>query len=85
MDISKIPLATNPSGAPPNFIDTPSLKTTMLSVGLTLITLSITFIILRLVTNVKHTRKLAIDDGKTLLSCMLLIASADIRSTLRFG
>ncbi|KAF2645170.1 hypothetical protein P280DRAFT_444629 [Massarina eburnea CBS 473.64] len=62
LDLSKVSLTINPSGAPPNFVDPPSLEPTVLGVGVTLITISLIIIVLRLVANFKHMGKFAIDD-----------------------
>jgi hypothetical protein len=61
----KVPLAVNPNGQPPNFVDPPSLQPAMLAVGITLIVLGGTILALRLYANLKHSRKLYLDDGKT--------------------
>jgi len=62
VDPSKIPLALNPNGDPPNFIDPPTLAPAVLGVGVTLIIISGIFLILRLIANFKNTRKLGLDD-----------------------
>lgn len=61
-DLSKIPLALNPTGEPPNFVDPPSQGATAFAVGLTLATISLFFVMLRLATNLRVVRKLALDD-----------------------
>jgi len=62
VDPSQIPLAVNPNGDPPNFINPPSLAPAMLEVGVTLIIISRILVILRLVTNLKNTGKLGLND-----------------------
>lgn len=64
IDFSKVPLALNPNGNPPNFVDPPSLDAVVLAVGITLIALSSCMLILRLFANFKHTGKLGLDDGE---------------------
>jgi hypothetical protein len=63
-DLMTIPMAVNPHGQPPNFVDPPSLKTPMLNVGITLIVVSGPLLTLRLYANSKHSRKLYLDDSK---------------------
>lgn len=64
MDLSKIPLALNPNGSPPNFIDPPSLEPAFLGVGISLITLSAILLSIRILANYKHAGKLWVDDCK---------------------
>ncbi|TVY40097.1 hypothetical protein LSUB1_G003673 [Lachnellula subtilissima] len=61
-DLSTIALAPNPSGAPPNFVDPPSLANAVTGVGITLIIISGIFVILRVIANTKHPRRLGVDD-----------------------
>jgi hypothetical protein len=56
MDLSKIPLMPNPSGAPPNFVNPPDLMGAVLGVGIALMVLSGILLIFRLVTNYKISR-----------------------------
>lgn len=62
IDPSTIPIASNPNGDPPNFIDSPSLAPAVLGVGIALIIISGIFVMLRLITNLNNTGKLALDD-----------------------
>lgn len=62
MDLSTIPLAVNPSGAPPNFVNPDSLANTVFGVGLALSLLSTHFVSLRLYTNWTNARRLALSD-----------------------
>jgi hypothetical protein len=62
MDPSTVPLAVNPSGAPPNFVDPPSLAGTVFAVGLTLSLVSTFFVSLRLYTNWINARRLVLAD-----------------------
>jgi len=64
MDPNKTPLALNPSGALPNFIDPPTLAPTTLATGIVFIILSTVCVVVRVYTNLKHMRKLGIDDCK---------------------
>lgn len=61
-DLSKIPLAPNPDGSPPNLVNPPSQSDLPLAVGLPLALISFCFVLLRLATNFKHVRKLGLDD-----------------------
>ncbi|KAL9618243.1 MAG: hypothetical protein Q9160_007013 [Pyrenula sp. 1 TL-2023] len=71
VDPSKIPLAPNPDGSPPNFVDPPSLKGVVLEVGITFTVITGIVLILRLFTNFKLQRKLGLGDffGTVLVSC----------------
>jgi hypothetical protein len=62
LDPSKIPLALNPNGDPPNFIDPPTLAPAVLGAGVTLIIISGIVVLLRLIANFKNTRKFGLDD-----------------------
>ena len=64
MDPSKIPLAPNPSGAPPNFENPPSLHDTKTGISIALIIIGAVFLAFRLGTNLKLHRKLCLDDCK---------------------
>ncbi len=59
-----IGIAPNPSGAPPNFINPPSLEGVFLGEGISLITISTVLLSIRLVANYKHVGKLYFDDCK---------------------
>ncbi|CAG8981794.1 hypothetical protein HYALB_00004737 [Hymenoscyphus albidus] len=61
-DLSKIPLALNPNGDPPNFNNPPSLEPAVLGVGISLMVISFSFLALRLFTNLKLVGKLGLDD-----------------------
>lgn len=61
-DLSIIPLAPNPNGDPPNFVDPPSQEKISLGVGISLMILALFALALRLVSNLRYTRKLALDD-----------------------
>ncbi|KAK2736778.1 hypothetical protein FQN57_000550 [Myotisia sp. PD_48] len=61
-DMSHIPMAANPNGAPPNFVNPPSLELTLLGVGVAFIVLSGSALAIRLFTNYKHTGRLGLDD-----------------------
>jgi hypothetical protein len=63
-DLSKIPLAKNPDGSPPNFMDPPSLVAEAYSVILILMITSFTIMALRLYSNILSHRKLLVDDCK---------------------
>lgn len=62
MDLSKIPLMPNPSGAPPDFLSGPTLYEELLSSGITLLVIGSSFLIFRLATNLKISKRLGLDD-----------------------
>ncbi|KAJ3579134.1 hypothetical protein NPX13_g1439 [Xylaria arbuscula] len=62
VDLSMIPLAPNPNGDPPNFINPPSLAPTFLGVGISFITLSVISVSIRIFTYLKAVGKLHLDD-----------------------
>lgn len=61
-DLSKIPLAANPNGDPPNFVNPPSQGATVLAVGLTFAVIGFSFVMLRIYTNLRVVHKLKVDD-----------------------
>lgn len=67
VDLSKIPIKSNPNGDPPNFIDPHSLAHAISAVGITLIVISSIFVFVRLATNFRYTGKLGLDDCKWVL------------------
>lgn len=62
VDPSKTPLMLNPSGALPDFDNGPSLFNAELGTGISLIAIVGVFLVLRLSTNFKISRKLCLDD-----------------------
>lgn len=62
-DLSQIPLASNPNGTPPNFINPPSLITAVRSVGITLNVISLILVLLRVVIYHRVKRPFGMDDG----------------------
>ena len=63
-DLSTVPLAPNPNGDPPNFINPPSQAGITLGVAPPLIIISTIVVAVRLVTNFKSARRLGLDDCK---------------------
>lgn len=61
-DLSTIPLAPNPSGAPPNFVDPPSLTPAFLGIGIAFIIVCSILIVLRVFTYLKTLGKVHLDD-----------------------
>lgn len=61
-DHSNTSLTGNPSGAPPNFVDPPSLEPAFLGVGISLMIISTILVTIRIYSNYKHTGKLYSDD-----------------------
>lgn len=79
-DLSNVPLAPNPSGAPPNFIDPPSLTPAFLGIGIAFIIVCSILIFLRLFTYLKTLGKVHLDD------CGLMISpNLSARSSLRLS
>ncbi|CAO2656025.1 Nn.00g048280.m01.CDS01 [Neocucurbitaria sp. VM-36] len=74
MDPSKDALAINPSGAPPNFVDPPSLQGTILGSGITLMIISAALLSLRLYANLRHTGRLGVDDVLCLIGWTTAVA-----------
>ena len=64
-DLSKIPMAVNPSGAPPNFDHSPNLIKAVQGVGISLAAITLVFLIIRLRIYIKLNRGLVLDDGRT--------------------
>lgn len=71
-DLSKIPIAPNPNGGPPNFADPPSLESTVLSLGLALICISMACLTLRLLSNYQRTSKFHLDDCMCMATDVLI-------------
>jgi hypothetical protein len=63
----EIPLARNPSGAPPNFVDPPSLIATVQAVGLTFSIVTLVLILLRLYVRFQNKNALGSDDGMSVI------------------
>ncbi|ESZ95416.1 hypothetical protein SBOR_4211 [Sclerotinia borealis F-4128] len=72
-DLTKVPLAVNPSGAPPNFVNPPSLIGTVQGVGIFLAVVAFSMVCLRLRINVKHDHKLTIDDVSVVIGFVLAL------------
>lgn len=62
MDPSKIPLAPNPNGDPPNFNGGPNLETTILATGMLLVLFSASAVAIRFYTGFNLSQKYFIDD-----------------------
>lgn len=73
VDLSKIPLAPNPDGAPPNFIDPPSLEPAFLGVGISLMTISAILLAIRIIANYKHVGKLWFDDFLCIIAWVISV------------
>lgn len=63
VDYCQIALAQNPSGAPANFANPPSLITAVQAVGITLGVIALVLISLRLYVRVRNKTALGLDDG----------------------
>lgn len=77
MDPSTIPLMANPSGAPADFDNGPSLLNAQLGTGIALIVVGGICVVLRILTNLKISRKLCLDDCKSALLMYLPGAITD--------
>ena len=64
LDPTKIPLAVNPSGAPPNFVDPPILISGAYATGVTMTVVGGICVLFRLGTNLKLSNGLQLDDCK---------------------
>ena len=62
MDLTKVPLAANPSGAPPNFDNPPSLAAVTYGMTCTMMVLAFGLVGLRVLAVFKKERRLKIDD-----------------------
>jgi hypothetical protein len=67
IDISSYPLVPNPSGAPPNYVNPPTLEPVFLGTGITLLVLSGIFLVVRMIANIKHVGRLWFDDCELLI------------------
>jgi hypothetical protein len=63
-DLSTIPLAPNPNGSPPNFINPPNLIGTVQGVGITLAIIAGILLCLRLRIYTQMNKRLLLDDCK---------------------
>lgn len=77
VNLSTIPIAPNPFGARPNFINPPTLAPAITGVGITMITLSVFFVTARLYANFYAVRRLGWDDCKRPHDIRLRIYSID--------
>lgn len=73
-DPSQIPFAPNPSGAPPNFEGGESLTPTVLGTGVTFIIIAGLFVVSRVITGLKKSRKLFADDWLCMIGLIVGIA-----------
>lgn len=62
LDLSQVPLAANPSGAPPNFIDPPSFAHLIYGLVDTLMAITILFVALRIMSTFNKKNSLKADD-----------------------
>ncbi|OCL06346.1 hypothetical protein AOQ84DRAFT_321579 [Glonium stellatum] len=80
-DLSKIPLAANPSGAPPNFINPPSLAPAVQGVGIALGIVSICLVVVRVRAHSKLNRGVGVDDLCCVLALLLAISYTGVVSS----
>ncbi|KAK4220740.1 hypothetical protein QBC38DRAFT_404488 [Podospora fimiseda] len=74
IDLSKIPFMPNPSGAPPDFENGPSLQSAGLATGIAFIIFSGLFLVLRLFYGLKKARRLFADDWFCICGYLIGIA-----------
>ena len=60
-DLSKIPLQKNPA-VKSNFVDPPTLAPAVTGVGITMTTIAVVFVLMRLTANMRSARKIGWDD-----------------------
>ncbi|KAL6876963.1 hypothetical protein J3F83DRAFT_431262 [Trichoderma novae-zelandiae] len=77
MDLSRIPLTSNPDGTPPNFTGGQSLETVNLVVGTIIIALSAIVVSIRIYAGYKNVGRLFLDD--------LLCLTAEITTVVYFA
>ncbi|KAF1846523.1 uncharacterized protein K460DRAFT_367281 [Cucurbitaria berberidis CBS 394.84] len=70
-DLSKVPIAPNPSGAPPNFVDPPSLAAVTYGITSTMMVLACGLVGLRILSVIKKERGLKTDDYCCILALIL--------------
>lgn len=66
VDITKAPLANNPNGDPPNFVDPPSLAAVTYGMTCTMMVLAFGLVGLRVTSVIKKDRRLKIDDCESI-------------------
>ncbi|KJZ76508.1 hypothetical protein HIM_04237 [Hirsutella minnesotensis 3608] len=69
--LSEIPLAPNPSGAPPNFINPPSLRGAVQGVGITFAIVSLILVLNRLTVIRRSSRPFGLDDASVVLAWVI--------------
>jgi hypothetical protein len=84
VDPSQVPLAANPSGAPPNFVDPPSLIVAVQVVGIVLAVISLILVTSRLVLGYRLKRPFGLDDGRQLLEHFTLVFANMLNQPLLF-
>ncbi|KAF7506028.1 hypothetical protein GJ744_012275 [Endocarpon pusillum] len=83
VDPATIPMAPPPDGQFSNFVDPPSQAATVLGTGISFGVVSLTFLVLRISTNITVTKKLGIDDYLCVLAWMLTTGYFGISAGLR--
>ena len=66
-DLSTVPLAPNPNGDLPNFVDPPSQASIITGVAIPFVIISTILVGIRLATNFKNAQKLGLDDCKWII------------------
>lgn len=64
-DLSSMPLGVNPNGNPPNFAHGTTLQPAVLATGIILMTISLVFTLIRILTSLYNSRKLFSDNCKS--------------------
>ncbi|KAF2704336.1 hypothetical protein K504DRAFT_442482 [Pleomassaria siparia CBS 279.74] len=73
LDLSKVPMGVNPSGAPPNFIDPPSLGPVTYGVVISLMIVTVPFVFTRIYNNWKQYSRMGLDDYFCVLGFILTV------------
>ncbi|KAI1657939.1 hypothetical protein F4813DRAFT_64600 [Daldinia decipiens] len=83
IDLSQVPLAANPNGDPPNFVNPPSLISTVQAVGITLGLISLVLVILRLTVYHRTKRGVGFDDVFVVMAFLLAAGYTGISCSLK--
>ncbi|KAF2488554.1 hypothetical protein BU16DRAFT_473457 [Lophium mytilinum] len=81
-DLSKVPLGVNPSGAPPNFVNPPTLVHSVQAIGVVLAIISLFLVCVRLGVYRTISRGILLDDASIIIAFVFAITYTVIVSTL---
>ncbi|KAL8950865.1 MAG: hypothetical protein Q9222_003119 [Ikaeria aurantiellina] len=82
-DLSKVPLAPNPNGSPPNFLQPASQEATVISAGLPFAVVGALFVTIRLIASHTSARKVSLDDYLSVLAQVLMTACFGLAISFR--